>query len=53
MKNDEKIDEGTAQREIIVSHEQIKKMREIIKEDAAQRQSGVRDSSTSVIKERK
>lgn len=55
MKIDQKDDdEGSiARREVHVSHDQIVKMREIIKEDAARRQSGVRDGSTSVIKDRK
>ena len=55
IKIEEKEDnEGSvARREVNLSQDQILKMREIIKEDAARRQTGIRDSSTSVIKHRK
>jgi hypothetical protein len=43
-------EEKEAAKEINLSQEQIKKMRDILKEDLAWKQSGQRDSSTYVLK---
>jgi len=50
LKKDDDEQGRTASKEMNLSQDEIKKMREIIKEDIAWRQEGARDNSTYVLK---